>query len=140
VPHPRPVFRDYRGAAQLRRRCRGDPLKKLRSVARAWASPGTGDGAAEDDDPNRDAIEAHLAQRAGPRDDDIDIHPDEQDSVALFFALASQWRWHPMAGARTGLDYAAVAATATMAGIAMTPARFADLRIMEGAALAVWNR
>lgn len=51
--------------------------------------------------------------------------------------LASQWRMHPMAG-RTGLDYAAIAPTAAMLGLAMTPALFADLRVMESAAMAVW--
>ncbi len=119
---------------------RGYPRKKLKAVARAWAQPGGGGGTADDDDPSQRAIDAHLSRRANKGDATIAIHLDEQDSVALFFALGSQWRWHPMAGARTGLDYAAVSATAKMAGIKMTPARFADLRTMEGAALAAWNR
>lgn len=113
------------------------------AVARAWARPGRDGGKADDEDDTRDAIEAHLAKRRGTqtaRPEAIPIHQDEVDSVALFFALGSQWRWHPMAGVRTGLDYAAVAATAKMTGIKMTPIIFADLRTMEGAALAAWSR
>ena len=45
-----------------------------------------------------------------------------------------------MIGARTGLDYTAIPAVAAMTGLAMTAERFADLRIMEGAALAAWNQ
>lgn len=67
----------------------------------------------------------------------MEIPIEDADAVRLFMTLASQWRMHPMAG-RTGLDYAAIAPTAAMLGLAMTPALFADLRVMESAAMAVW--
>lgn len=67
----------------------------------------------------------------------IGVCPDEADVVALFFALQTQWRFHPVAGVRLGIDYAAIAPTASAAGLPMTPAMFHDLREMEGAALAV---
>lgn len=66
---------------------------------------------------------------------EIALAPDEVEPVTLFLMLGSQWRHHAMSGLRLGLDYAAIPATAAMAGIAMTPALFADLRVMEGAAL-----
>ena len=73
----------------------------------------------------------------------IEIAPDEVDTVALFFALGTQWRWIavPMSGAilRVGLDYAALAVTAVACGVTMTPAIFADIRVMEGAALSVMS-
>jgi len=58
--------------------------------------------------------------------------------VQLFLALSTQWRVHPMAGARLGLEYGAVRQTADMLGIAVTPDLFDDLRVMEGAALAAF--
>ena len=53
-------------------------------------------------------------------------------------ALSSQWRIHAIAGVRTGLEYAAIAPTAAMRGITMTPALFDDIRVMEGAAMAAF--
>jgi hypothetical protein len=41
---------------------------------------------------------------------------------------------------RTGFDYASIAPVATATGIALTPALFADLQIMEQAALAEFGR
>lgn len=43
-------------------------------------------------------------------------------------------------GGRLGLEYAAIAPTAALMEIEMTPAVFADLRLMEGAALAAFPR
>lgn len=58
--------------------------------------------------------------------------------IELFFALATQWRRHPMTGTRLGLDYPSIEPAARLLGIEMTPARFADLQVMEGAALAAF--
>lgn len=55
--------------------------------------------------------------------------------VELFFALSTQWRVHPMTGTRLGIDYQAIEPAARLVGVDMTPARFADLQLMEGAAL-----
>jgi hypothetical protein len=95
---------------------------------------------ADPDDPYADAITQHLAKRGGgeakrQRDCVIEIAPDEVNVVALFLALQTQWRVHAMTGARTGLIYEAIPAAAALSGIETTPALFADLQIMESAAL-----
>ncbi len=66
---------------------------------------------------------------------EVELAPDEVPAVALFLALGTQWRRHPMTGMLLGLDYAAVPPTAAMTGTEMTPALFADLRLMEDAAI-----
>jgi hypothetical protein len=63
--------------------------------------------------------------------------------VGLFFALTTQWRWTGagMGGViRTGLDYAALAATAALSGVTVTPVVFNDIRTLERAALDAWSR
>jgi hypothetical protein len=66
-----------------------------------------------------------------------------KDAVALFFAMATQWRWvgAGMGGViRTGLDYCALAKTADMADLNMTPGLFNDIRTLELAALDGWSK
>ncbi|KQM23123.1 hypothetical protein ASE73_02550 [Sphingomonas sp. Leaf24] len=82
---------------------------------------------------------AARAARRENRERGAEIGPDETDAVALFHALSSQWRVHPMGG-RMGFEYAAIGPTAALMGIEMTAATFADLRVMEGAALAAFPR
>lgn len=107
---------------------------KLTAVASRWAS---GRGGKPADDP---VTQAALAARGKRATDEIELTAEDGDIVRLFFALGSQWRVHPLAGVRTGIDYAAVPATAAMMGMAMTPDVFEDLRTMEGAALSVWAK
>lgn len=78
------------------------------------------------------AIAARQAKRTAEL---VELAPDEFDAVELFLAMTSQWRTHPMAGVRLGLDYAALPATAAMLGKTMTPRLFDDIRHMEGVAL-----
>ena len=52
----------------------------------------------------------------------------------LFLAMSTQWRIG-MAGP-TGLDYAALPMAARMAGVRLQRELLADLRLMEGGALA----
>lgn len=85
-----------------------------------------------------DAIAAHLARRAAPVS--IELTAEDLVSVRLFYALSSQWRTHPVAGVRLGVDYAAIRPTAENMGLEMTPRVFADIQIMEGAALSVFAR
>lgn len=95
-------------------------------------------GVADPDDPHADALNAHLARRKkseGQSAFEIEIAPDEEEAVALFMALDTQWRFHPLAGVRTGLDYAAIGPTASMLGLSMNAGLFADIRLMEGAAM-----
>ena len=76
-----------------------------------------------------------LEREATQRDSEIEFADGDADSVGLFMALDTQWRWHPMVGARLGIDYSAVRPTAELLGIALDPARMTDLRLMEAAAL-----
>lgn len=69
------------------------------------------------------------------------IWPDMQAGVALFFAMATQWRWAGagMAGAfKTGLDYSALKDTAEGLKIEYTPQVFRDVQVLEEAALSAW--
>lgn len=73
--------------------------------------------------------------------EDVEIWPDNLQAYELFNALATQWRIG-MAGP-TGLDYGAVAMTMRLCGIPRSKwtELFADVRIMERAALeAMSNR
>lgn len=73
---------------------------------------------------------------AASADDEIAIHRDDAGTVALFFALDTQWRRHPFSGQLAGLDYAAIKPTADLAGIEITPDTLPGLRAMEQSVLA----
>ena len=66
---------------------------------------------------------------------EIEVPPDEAQSAQLFLVLDTQWHRHGMTGVRLGMMYDAIEPTARLAGIAVTPAIFADLQVMESAAL-----
>jgi Phage related hypothetical protein (DUF1799) len=118
-----------------------DATKKLKAAAVAWVSGGRG-GAADPDDDNADMLAAIQARRNGKSKGtgEIEVPRDEQDALALFLALGTQWKWHPMIPVRTGFDYASIAPVATATGIALTPSLFADLQIMEQAALVEFGK
>ena len=66
-----------------------------------------------------------------------------RESVSLFFAMDTQWKWvgAGMAGAfRSGLDYTALTAVASALGLSVTGQHFRDIRLMEAEAISVWNR
>lgn len=67
--------------------------------------------------------------------EDVEIWPDNVRAYELFNALATQWR--AGMGGPTGLDYSAVEVTMRLCGLppAEWPELFADLRVMERAAL-----
>lgn len=65
----------------------------------------------------------------------MELAPSAADSIALFFALGTQWRVHPMSGARIGIDYAAVRPTADLLDLPLNVDVMTDLRSMEMAAL-----
>ncbi len=85
-------------------------------------------------------MEAVLAK---PEANVIEIWPDQADSVALFFAMSTQWRW---VGAgtggmfRTGLDYTPMKVLAEPLGIKVSADVLNDLRIMESAAVEQWGK
>lgn len=65
--------------------------------------------------------------------------PEAWDTLRLFMALGTQWRFAGMDGQPMGIDYAAIAPTAAGLGIETTAERFEDLRVMESVALAAWR-
>lgn len=67
----------------------------------------------------------------------IELARDEYEVVSLFLALDTQWRRHPMSGARLGIDYTAIEPTARLMGLEAVPGLLPDLRVMEIAALDV---
>lgn len=71
------------------------------------------------------------------------VWPDMVDAFALFTSMATQWRWISagMAGSfQSGLDYAALDATARAIGVQLTPHVFSDVRTLESEALKVWSK
>jgi hypothetical protein len=77
-----------------------------------------------------------------PKPEEFAVHPDNWDALRVFLVLGTQWRWiaGPMGARAAGLDYAAVAPTLALMGMAATPRLFAQLQTMEGTALEVWAR
>ena len=69
--------------------------------------------------------------------EDVEVWPDVWSAFCLFEALGTQWRLGP--GGPSGLDYAAIPATATLLGLKRRELSevFHDLRFMENEALAV---
>lgn len=66
-----------------------------------------------------------------------------REAVGVFLAMRTQWVWVGlgMAGAmRTGLNYAALSATAELSGVQMTDRVFSDIRTLESSALDTWDR
>lgn len=70
-------------------------------------------------------------------EEEVEVWPDAWPAFSLFEALGTQWRLGQ--GGPFGLDYTAIAATASMLGIKRRDLNeiFPDLRIMEHEALAV---
>ncbi len=83
-------------------------------------------------------IPDRLLRGRSSDDEDISIHRDDADIVALFFALDTQWNRHPFTGQRIGLDYPAIKPTAELAGIEIGPDTLRGLRVMEHAAIATF--
>lgn len=81
------------------------------------------------------AVLARLEAEAGRGGDAFEIWRKNGKTLRLFLALGTQWRRAGQLGRRIGLDYAVIPAVAALEGIAVTPARWLDLRRMESAAL-----
>lgn len=65
----------------------------------------------------------------------IEVHADNWDTVRVFEALGTQWRFAGLQGMRVGLDYQAIEPTARLLGVEITERRFAELRLMEQVAM-----
>ena len=86
-----------------------------------------------------------AAMRA-PRDEGDGVWPENWDIVMAFLAVSSQWRTASVGGGMSpaslvfvGLDYGAVRAGLEAEQIAITPALWRGLRVMENAATAALN-
>jgi hypothetical protein len=83
-----------------------------------------------------------MAEMLGPDETPgpIEIEPENRDTVRLFFALSTQWRFMAAglgAAMRAGLDYAAIEPTARLMGLEEAlKALFPGLQLMEAEALA----
>lgn len=72
----------------------------------------------------------------------FEVLPENWETVQVFEACASQWRWvSGMTIARTGLDYTAVAAVMHMMGCPRGERAgiFDGIRLMEVEVLQVWS-
>jgi hypothetical protein len=80
-----------------------------------------------------------VEEASGPP---VQVWPDNMPAVELFSDLATQWRRAGMAGAVTGLDYAAIPAVFALRGVPKKQwsALFSDLRVMEDAAIGLINK
>ena len=97
-----------------------------------------------------DSAQAAIAQAiAGIEEDDAGhtgVWPDNWPAVVAFLAVQTQWRAAIVGGGFSparlfyvGLDYAGVRAGLAAEGIALTPAQWRDLRLMEAEARKVLN-
>lgn len=69
---------------------------------------------------------------------ELEIWPENLETVEVFAALQTQWQYHGFSGARLGLRYEAVAACLDLMGVADRAGVFEGLRTMEIAALDVF--
>ena len=99
-------------------------------VARRWAGGGSTLQA--------DAAAFGLViEGADEEDEEIEIWPENLETVDAFLACQTQWAVSEMSGAYTGLRYADVAATLDMMCVTDKRDVFWGLRVMERAALDV---
>ncbi|MGK9234772.1 DUF1799 domain-containing protein [Inquilinus limosus] len=76
----------------------------------------------------------------------VRIWPENWPAICAWPAVCTQWRTESVPGGLgpgrlvyVGLDYGAAIASAKAAGIDLTPELWADLRVMEAAALKALN-
>ncbi|WP_316978051.1 DUF1799 domain-containing protein [Shumkonia mesophila] len=111
-------------------------------MARRWAAGGAAGADEAAEDLSAFGAPPEIRERCeanDPSEEIIGVLPEGMDAAMLFMALATQWTFAGMDGQPTGLVYASIEPTARMGGIALTPAVFAGLRIMEAAAIAAWR-
>lgn len=115
----------------------GREAGKLRWAGEAWATGGLGGGndAAEAEDL---AFWSLPAEAFGEIDDTPGVWPQNILAVRAWLAVDTQLRLGP--GGVVGLDYAGAQAGLALAGISLTPAEWADVQIIEAAAVDALNR
>lgn len=70
---------------------------------------------------------------------DVEIWPENIETVEIFLACRTQWRRDAMNGSLLGLRYADVAATLDMMAVGDRKEVFGGIRVMEAEALEVLN-
>lgn len=83
---------------------------------------------------SEDQISQWLSQQQ-KQNSEFAVRPENWPAVELFLVAATQWRLSAN-GSPYGLDYQGVELAARWAKVQITPELFADLRIMEQAAIA----
>lgn len=78
-----------------------------------------------------------LRDAADEEDAVFEVHDDCWDAMLAFLAINTQVRTDQ--GVAIGFDYQGVRAGLGMAGIDVTPSLFADLQIIERAAVEAWR-
>lgn len=114
--------------------------KKLAQAARHWAR---GEGLGDDEELQRDLEAFGLAANAfGPAAEPevCEVWAENWGVLELFLACATQWRVDGMSGTVLGLDYPGVEALLRLRRVRDRAAVFADLQVMERAALEVLHR
>lgn len=99
-------------------------------MARRWAGGG---GTLKEDA----AAFGLVIEGADEEDEEIEIWPENLETVDAFLACQTQWAINDFSGTFLGLRYADVAATLDMLGVADKRDVFWGLRVMEREALDV---
>lgn len=99
-------------------------------VARRWAGGG---GTLKEDA----AAFGLVIEGADEEDDEVEIWPENLETVDAFLACQTQWAINEFSGTYIGLRYADVAAALDMQGVSDKRDVFWGLRVMEREALNV---
>ncbi|TXG83257.1 MAG: hypothetical protein E6R12_08640 [Sphingomonadales bacterium] len=87
------------------------------------------------------APEALIATEAArAHESDIQLTPADRRAWDIFVAVSGQWRWHPTANLRTGLDYQAVHVVAQMMETPINADLFRRIQWIEAGALEAYLR
>lgn len=70
---------------------------------------------------------------------DFPLWPENERVWNLFVACATQWQHAGMDGMKVGLNYAGVEIVALRTNCKLGRERFADLQLLENAALVAWS-
>ncbi|WP_004181383.1 DUF1799 domain-containing protein [Nitrosospira lacus] len=80
------------------------------------------------------------ANEDAAEDNAFGVWKENVKTVEFFLSVLTQWRVHGMTGAILGFEYPGIVAAMAMNGIRNQKRLFADLRIMESAAMEILNR
>lgn len=70
---------------------------------------------------------------------DFPLWAENENVWNLFTRCATQWQHAGMEGVKVGLNYRGVELVANRTGCKLSHARFADLQLLESAALGAWD-